>query len=86
MLRHRGTTGEQYDDFMALAETPQFNGQVINALAMDPNLAEKSGQTLITAELALEYGIADTRWPATALTTASISASRANPTPRPAVI
>ena len=57
VLRHRG---EQYDDFMALAETPQFNGQVINALAMDPNLAEKSGQTLITAELALEYGIADT--------------------------
>ena len=57
VLRHRG---EQYDDFMALAETPQFNGQVINALAMDPNLAEKSGQTLITAELALEYGITDT--------------------------
>ena len=57
VLRHRG---EQYDDFMALAETPQFNGQVIHALAMDPNLAEKSGQTLITAELALEYGIADT--------------------------
>ena len=65
---------------MALAETPQFNGQVINALAMDPNLAEKSGQTLITAELALEYGITDTmagdRPP-----TASISASRATPPP-----
>ena len=57
VLRHRG---EQYDDFMALAETPQFNGQIIHALAMDPNLAEKSGQTLISAELALEYGIADT--------------------------
>lgn len=57
VLRHRG---EQYDDFMALAETPQFNGRVIHALAMDANLAEKSGQTLITAELAREYGIADT--------------------------
>ena len=57
VLRHRG---EQYDDFMALAETPQFNGRIIHALAMDANLAEKSGQTLITAELAREYGIADT--------------------------
>lgn len=57
VLRHRG---EQYDDFMALAETPQFNGRVIHALAKDANLAEKSGQTLITAELAREYGIADT--------------------------
>lgn len=56
VLRHRG---EQYDDFMALAETPQFNGRVIHALSCDPKLTEKSGQTLITAELALEYGIAD---------------------------
>ena len=56
VLRHRG---EEYEDFMALAETPQFNGQVIYALAGDPKLSAKSGQTLITAELALEYGIAD---------------------------
>ena len=56
VLRHRG---EQYDDFMALAETPHFNGRVIHALAEDPKLAEKSGQTLVTAELALEYGLTD---------------------------
>ncbi len=56
VLRHRG---EQYDDFMALAETPQFNGRVIHALAGDPKLAEKSGLTLVTAELALEYGLTD---------------------------
>ena len=56
VLRHRG---EQYDDFMALAETPQFNGRVIHALANDEKLAERSGQTLVTAELALEYGITD---------------------------
>ena len=56
VLRHRG---EQYDDFMALAETPQFNGRVIYALAADPGLAEKSGLTLVTAELALEYGLTD---------------------------
>ncbi len=56
VLRHRG---EQYDDFMAMAETPQFNGRIIHALANDPQLSEKSGQTLVTAELALEYGISD---------------------------
>ena len=56
VLKHRG---EQYDDFMALAETPQFNGRVIHALSQDPALAEKSGQTLITAELAVEYGLDD---------------------------
>ncbi len=56
VLRHRG---EQYDDLMALAESPQFNGRVILALANDPKLEEKSGQTLVTAELAIEYGIAD---------------------------
>ena len=56
VLRHRG---EQYDDFMALAETPEFNGRVIHALLGDPNRMKKSGQTLITAELALEYGLQD---------------------------
>ena len=56
VLRHRG---EQYDDFMAMAETPQFNGRVIHALANDPALMEKSGQTLVTAELAIEYGLTD---------------------------
>ncbi len=56
VLRHRG---EQYDDFMAMAETPQFNGRVIHALAKDPKLMEKSGQTLVTAELAVEYGLTD---------------------------
>ena len=56
VLRHRG---EQYDDFMAMAETPEFNGRVIHALANDPKLMEKSGQTLVTAELAIEYGLTD---------------------------
>ena len=56
VLRHRG---EQYDDFMAMAETPRFNGRVIHALANDPKLDRKSGQTLVTAELALEYGLSD---------------------------
>jgi len=57
VLRHRG---EQYDDFMAVAETPEFNGHIIHALAADGALMEKSGQTLVTAELATQYGITDT--------------------------
>ncbi|MEE2784062.1 MAG: SDR family NAD(P)-dependent oxidoreductase [Pseudomonadota bacterium] len=56
VLRYRG---EQYDDFMAVAETPQFNGRIIFALANDPATMEKSGQTLVTAELADEYNMTD---------------------------
>ncbi len=56
VLKHQP---EQYEGFMAMAETPEFNGWVIHALANDPQLMERSGQTLITAELALEYGIKD---------------------------
>ncbi len=56
VLRYRG---EQYDDFMAVAETPQFNGRIIFALANDPTAMEKSGQTLVTAELADEYNMTD---------------------------
>lgn len=56
VLRHRG---DEYQGFMAVAETPAFNGRVIHSLANDPALSQKSGQTLVTAELALEYGIAD---------------------------
>lgn len=56
VLKHQP---EQYEGFMAMAETPEFNGRVIHALANDPQLMERSGQTLITAELALEYGIKD---------------------------
>lgn len=57
VLKHRG---EQYDDFMAMAETPEFNGRIIHALASDPDLMQKSGQTLVTAELAMAYGLTDT--------------------------
>jgi len=42
-----------------MAETPQFNGRIIHALTTDERRMDKSGQTLITAELALEYGITD---------------------------
>ena len=40
-------------------ETPEFTGHVIWALYNDPGLAERSGQTVIGAEMAIEYGFAD---------------------------
>lgn len=52
--------GEQYQAFLADAETPQFNGRVIHALLNDPQLMTLSGQTLITAEIARGYGISET--------------------------
>jgi len=56
VLKHRA---DEYEGFMAMAETPQFNGRIIHALTTDERRMDKSGQTLITAELALEYGITD---------------------------
>lgn len=50
---------EQYEQIMAVAETPEFNGKVIDAIYNDPNLAELNGQTVITAEIAETYGITD---------------------------
>ncbi|AZI34925.1 putative oxidoreductase [Caenibius tardaugens NBRC 16725] len=50
---------EQYQQILAVAETPEFNGKVIDAMYNDPELAELNGQTVITAEIALKYGITD---------------------------
>ena len=50
---------EKYADLVATAETPEFTGRVIDALACDPQYMEKSGRVLIGAELGQEYGIAD---------------------------
>lgn len=44
---------------LANAETPEFIGRVIAALADDPDVGARSGHTLITAETALDYGITD---------------------------
>ncbi len=40
-------------------ETPEFTGHVIWALFNDPALQQRSGQTLIGAEVAQEFGITD---------------------------
>ena len=50
---------EKYAAFEPLAESPQFTGMVIAALHRDPAMMEESGQVLIGAELAEEYGILD---------------------------
>ena len=42
-----------------IAETPEFTGHVIAALASDPDVLAVSGRTLIGAELARRYGITD---------------------------
>jgi NAD(P)-dependent dehydrogenase (short-subunit alcohol dehydrogenase family) len=41
------------------SESPQFIGRVIAALANDPELMQKSGQILVAAAIAQEYGIRD---------------------------
>mgnify|MGYP001099489274 CR=1 FL=1 len=42
------------------SESPQFIGRVVAALAIDPDLMRKSGQILIAATVAQEFGIKDT--------------------------
>lgn len=44
---------------MSNSESPQFIGRVVAALADDPNIMKKSGQVLVAAQEALEYGIKD---------------------------
>lgn len=41
------------------SESPQFIGRAVAGLAVDPNLMQKSGQILVAAALALEYGFTD---------------------------
>jgi NAD(P)-dependent dehydrogenase (short-subunit alcohol dehydrogenase family) len=50
---------DKYASFAPVAETPEFTGRIIDALYRDPALLEKSGQVLVCAEAALEYGIVD---------------------------
>lgn len=48
-----------YADALKVAESPQFTGIVIDALAKDSNLMARSGQVWVGAELAQEYGVTD---------------------------
>jgi NAD(P)-dependent dehydrogenase (short-subunit alcohol dehydrogenase family) len=50
---------ELYSDLADTAETPDFTGRVIDALARDPDLMQRSGQVFIGAELGAHYGVRD---------------------------
>jgi NAD(P)-dependent dehydrogenase (short-subunit alcohol dehydrogenase family) len=50
---------EKFGGLEAMSETPEFTGHLIWALFNDPKLMERNGQTIIGAELAVEYGISD---------------------------
>jgi len=50
---------EKFGHLADIAETPELTGHLIWALFNDPDLMNKSGQTWIGAELAVEYGIKD---------------------------
>lgn len=50
---------ERMGPIAAQADTPEFNGLLIDALANDPAYMEKSGQVFYCAELAREYGVTD---------------------------
>jgi len=41
------------------SESPEFTGRVIAALWSDPVLAERSGQVLVAAAVAIELGVLD---------------------------
>jgi NAD(P)-dependent dehydrogenase (short-subunit alcohol dehydrogenase family) len=65
MLDHFGVTeanwqeGAQKDPHFIASETPYFVGRAIAALAVDPNLAQKSGGAYSSWGLAREYGFTD---------------------------
>ncbi|WP_454175693.1 SDR family NAD(P)-dependent oxidoreductase [Gordonia sputi] len=51
---------DAYAGLAANAESPEFVGRVVAALADDPDRMSRSGRVLIAAELAAEYGVVDT--------------------------
>ena len=59
-LRVFAAEPEKYAGLRDATESPEFTGRVIDALARDPALMDKSGQVWIGAELARQYGVQDT--------------------------
>ena len=51
----------RWKDYIDLSnsESPQFIGRAVAALAADPHILERSGEVLVAAELAPEYGFTD---------------------------
>lgn len=44
---------------LSTSESPEFVGRVINALFRDPNLLARTGQVLVAAAVAKEFGVLD---------------------------
>ncbi len=49
----------RYGPMLAVAESPEFGGRIIDALYNDPYRMELTGQTFFSAELAERYGVKD---------------------------
>lgn len=58
-LAEGASQDEQYTQFMATAESPEFIGEIVYAIANDPKGDELSGHTLIAAEIAQRFNITD---------------------------
>src|SRR4029079_4721357 len=63
VLEHFKTTEEAWrtttDPHFARSESPAYLGRAVAALAQDPDILQKSGRALDTAQLAREYGFTD---------------------------
>ena len=44
---------------LSTSESPEFIGRVINALSSDPDLMSRTGQVLVAATVAKEFGVLD---------------------------
>lgn len=55
----RRTNPEQYEQFIAMAENPEFSAHVLDAIDRSADRDELSGQTLIVAEIARQLGVQD---------------------------
>jgi NAD(P)-dependent dehydrogenase (short-subunit alcohol dehydrogenase family) len=47
------------DEMLKIAESDEFTGRLVNALADDPDRMKRSGQVFYGSELSLEYGVTD---------------------------
>ena len=52
-------TPQSYEALSSGIESPEFAGRIIQALANDPQLMDRSGKSWISAQLGEEYGVVD---------------------------
>ena len=53
------TNPEQYSEFLAMAENPEFTAHILDAIDRAPNRCELSGEVLVGAEIAKVLGVTD---------------------------